>query len=234
MDRQVRRVSIRPTLPRAANGADVMRHVEQSRKEREISDGWRSEYEEVELLRLEHQAGRASWDQVVNAAGRMRTKATRPLMRDLRAAGVRGRDLWDELDIKAHPAAIPVLIEYLESGDLPEDVLVTVGNLLSIRVTAAYWERVKAIYLEPRSAGQEEGAAIALSGCASREHYDELVDFVKDGRRGPDRVHFLHKVSRLGGSEGWEVIESVAHDPHLALPIGDMLKRRARRMKRSN
>ena len=33
--------------------------------------------------------------------------------------------------------------------------------------------------------------AVALSKCARREHYGDLLDFVRDGRLGECRVYFL-------------------------------------------
>lgn len=198
-----------------------------------MAEGWRKEAEKVESLRAEYEAGRATWDQVADAAGRMRLRATRPIMRDLRAVGVRGRDFWDELDIRSHPAAIPVLINHLEFGEFPDDVVNDLGNRIATKQAAAYWERLTTIYLDPRSPAHEEAAAIALSGCATRERYEELVGFVRDESRGPYRSIFLHNIVKLGGSAGWEVVESVADVPDMAQEATEMLKRRARRLRRA-
>lgn len=198
-----------------------------------MAEGWRKKYEEVERLRAEHEAGTATWSQVVDAEGRMRSKATRSIMRDLREVGVVGRDLWDELDIRSHPGAFPVLIDHLETGELPDDIVVDLGNRIAVKEAAAYWERLTAIYRHPRTPAYEEAAAIALSGCATRERYDELVDFVRDEGRGPYRSIFLHNIVRLGGPAGWEVVESVADVPDLAQEAAEMLKRRARRLRRA-
>lgn len=197
------------------------------------AEGWRADRDEFERLRAKHEAGEATWDEVVDAASRMRTKAARPIMRDLRAAGVRGRDLWAELDIKSNPAAIAVLVDHLEVTELPDDVVQLLGNLVAVKPAAAHWEQLKAMYLAPRTAAQKEAAANALSACATRERFEELVALVRDEEGGPTRMFFLRSIVRLDGSAGWDVVESVANHPDVADEATEMLKRRARRLRNS-
>lgn len=157
--------------------------------------------------------------------------AEEPIVADLREAGVVVTDLW-ELDTKAQPSAVPVLLSHLERGGYPEVTTNLLGNELAVRSAVTYWPRIKNLYLAPRTAAEQEAAAIALSGCATAAEYDELVSLLTDPQGGPYRIFFLNPIVRLGRDAGWAVVESLRDDPELVEEISVMFKRRARRLRR--
>jgi hypothetical protein len=55
-----------------------------------------------------------------------------------------------------------------------------------------------------------------VSACATREHYEDLLAFLRNDSPGPCRVSFLRPINRIGNrieaGQGRAVIESVAGD----------------------
>lgn len=176
-------------------------------------------------------AKRQSFADHVEETEAIRTKAEEPILQRLAEVGIfaDSTDQLDERVVRKSPAALALLMDQFERGGQPYWLTVLVGHLLSTRASQPYWERLKAIYLKPASMGQRDGAAQALAACASREHYDDLVGFLKLERRGESRTYFLKKVAILGKDEGWDVIESYRHHPVLGKEATAMLRRRERR-----
>jgi hypothetical protein len=74
--------------------------------------------------------------------------------------------------------------------------------------------------------------AAALSDCATREHYDDLLSFIRTDGLGYCRIHFLRPINRIGNrisaGQGRAVIETVATDPLLGKEATAILRGRSR------
>ena len=74
--------------------------------------------------------------------------------------------------------------------------------------------------------------AAVLSGCATRDHYDDLLAFVRNDALGQSRIYFLRPINRIGdrmgAGHGRAVIETVAEDPVLGKEATAILKGRSR------
>ena len=76
----------------------------------------------------------------------------------------------------------------------------------------AFWERLKALYLAPRSPGEEDGAAVPLAACATEEQLDELIGFLSVEDRGESRIYFVRPICRVGAERGRRIVEELRAD----------------------
>ena len=166
---------------------------------------YRAELERVESER----AQRARLDRV----------AEEPVVADLRAIGLDVETVWDLDKIPdSRPRAIPVLLEHL-ALDYPDSVLVGIGQGLDHRCARAWWSDLREMMLTTDREAVRDRLAAALSSCAVREHYDDLLAFVRNDGLGQCRIYFLRPINRIGNrlsaGQGRAVLESFAGDPVL-------------------
>ncbi|GAB4012012.1 hypothetical protein [Nocardioides ultimimeridianus] len=146
--------------------------------------------------------------------GRSLREAESPIVAALQAHGVRVRSIWDLVGTsEPYPEALPVLIEHLERGGYPERVMEGLGRALAVKPAVAYWDRLKACWLRPRDAGEEEGVAAALAACATPMQVDDLIGFVSLETRGDSRVYFVRPLLAHGGQRGRKVVQALRKDP---------------------
>lgn len=158
---------------------------------------------------------------------RQLSEAEQPIVADLRAAGVLVDSTWDLVNTSdPYPAALPVLMEHLERGGYPERVMEGLGRALAVKPAVAFWERLKARWLDARGQGEEDGVAVALAACAAKEQLEDLVYFLSVEERGESRLFFIRPIVRVGGERGYEVLESLRDDPVLGQAATARLKRR--------
>ena len=103
-------------------------------------------------------------------------------------------------------------MDHLESGGYPDRVMEGLGRALGVQPAVAFWDRLKTLYLGSRNPGEEDGTAVALAACATKEHLDDLIDFLSIEERGESRIYFLRPIRRLGGDRGRNVLESLRDD----------------------
>lgn len=154
-------------------------------------------------------------------------QAERPIVADLRAAGVRVDSVWDLVNTSdPYPAALPVLMEHLERGGYPERVMESLGRALAVKPSVAFWDRLKTRWLMARGAGEVDGAAVALAACATRSQLDDLIDFLSAEERGQSRIYFVRPILKVGGDRGRGVVEGLRKDPVFGDEATALLKRR--------
>jgi hypothetical protein len=161
-----------------------------------------------------------------------RRKACQPVVDDLRSAGVEVDDLYRLYEQpESYPLAIPVLLDHLQR-DYPERVLDDIGNALPFKPAPSWWDDFKRLYVTTQSDAARDRLAAAMSGCAKRAHYDDLVAFIHNEKFGSSRVYFLRPINRIGNrmgaGQGRAVIETVADDPVLGKEATAILKGRSR------
>lgn len=154
-------------------------------------------------------------------------EAEQPVVVDLRSAGVQVDSVWDLVNTsEPYPAALPVLMEHLERGGYPERVMESLGRALAVKPSVAFWDRLKARWLDARDSGEEDGAAVALAACATKKQLDDLIEFLSAEDRGESRLFFVRSIVRVGGDRGYEVLESLRDDPVVGQAATARLKRR--------
>lgn len=156
--------------------------------------------------------------EAIDVARRTRARqlweAERPIVDDLNAVGVKVGSVWDLVNTsEPYPAALPVLIGHVERGGYPDRVMESLGRALAVKPAVAYWERLRALYLAAKTPGEEDGMAVALSACATKAQYDDLVALLSVKHRGESRIYFLRPIRRLGGDKGRALLESLREDP---------------------
>lgn len=149
-----------------------------------------------------------------------------PMDTELRAAGF--KSVW-RLDPREGPylEALPILVAHLERGGYPDLTTNRIGQALHVKAAVVYWDRLKAIWLNPRNPAEEEAAAIAMSGCAGGAQLDDLISFVNMNDRGESRIWFLRPVRRIGRKRVQDLLERLQTDPVLGVEATRILKGRS-------
>ncbi len=137
----------------------------------------------------EYERGRANFEEQLEAQAAGWRNAEAPLVGDLRAVGVDVDSVWDLVNTDApYPSALPILIRYLEAGDLPDRVLEGVGRALAVGPAIEFWDRLVELVLSPSSEGQAEGSAVAVAACTTAEQVDDLIRIVTETKRRPEHI----------------------------------------------
>lgn len=141
-------------------------------------------------------------------------RAERPIVAELRGAGVAVDSVWDLVNTsEPYEDALPILLKHLERGGYPDRVLESLGRALAVKPAVVYWDRLRARYLSPRNPGEEDGAAVALAASATNAQLDDLIGLLSIEGRGESRIYFIRPILRIGGKRGRETIERLRDDP---------------------
>jgi hypothetical protein len=160
----------------------------------------------------------ATRDAAIDAKQRAWREAERPILDDLRSAGVQVDSVWDLVNSsEPYPAALDVLVEHLESGGYPDRVMEGLGRALAVEPAVKYWDRLKAVYVAIAGPDGRDGVAVALAASATEPQVADLLDLVGASHLGRSRIFLLRPLERLGGRKGSAAIESLVGDPDLGL-----------------
>jgi hypothetical protein len=199
-----------PKLPKGSISADELARLKEMLRN---DPEYRAKVEAVEAERQER--------------ARVLREAEQPIVADLRAAGVQVDSVWDLVNTsEPYPAALPVLIDHMERGGYPERVVESLGRALAVKPSVAFWERLKARWLDARDPGEEDGAAVALAACATNAQLDDLIEFLSVEKRGQSRIYLIRPILQVGGDRGREVVEGLRKDLLLGDESSALLKRR--------
>lgn len=158
--------------------------------------------------------------------------AEAPVVDALRATGIAASSVYTLYETPdAYPRALPVLLEHLQRP-YPERVLFGIGVALTHKSARAFWDELSSIYRTTNSEAVNDRLGAALSSCARRENYDDLLEFIADSGLGSSRVYFLRPIHRIGNrmepGRGRAVIASVADDPILGVEAQRILQGKGR------
>jgi hypothetical protein len=190
---------------------------------------------ELARKQCEDHAYRAELERVASERAeraRLNRVAEQPVVADLRAIGLDLDTVWDLDKIPdSRPRAIPVLLKHL-ALDYPDRVLEGIGVGLNHRSVRAWWEDLREMMLNTEHDVVRDRTAAALSDCATREHYEDLLAFLGNDGLGECRIYFVRPINKIGNrikaGQGRAVIESVADDPVLGKEATAVLKGRSR------
>lgn len=161
----------------------------------------------------EYQRKNAAFDAEMQAREAVLRTAEQPIVAALRGVGSQVDSVWDLVNTsEPYPLALPVLVEHLEIGGYPDRVMESLGRAMAVKPAVVYWSRLKALYLAPRSPGEEDGVAVALAATATEAQVDDLIAFLSLSERGESRIYFLRPILRVGGRRGREVVSSLRSD----------------------
>ncbi len=173
----------------------------------------------------EYQRQRAAFDKQLEEKAAVWRAAETPLVAELKAVGVDVESVWDLVNTDTpYPSALPILIRYLEAGDLPDRVLEGVGRALAVGPAIEFWDRLVELVLSPSSEGQAEGSSVAVAACATAEQVDDLIRIVTETKRRPEHIFFLRPILRFGGERGRDLLASLYADPALGIEAQALLQ----------
>lgn len=191
--------------------------AERERKKRE-DPVYRAELEHVESERAERT--------------RLLRMAEQPVVADLRAIGLDVDTVWDLHKIPdSRPQAVPVRLRHL-ALHYPDGVLQGIGEGLNHRSARAWWGDLRELMFDTERDVVRDRLAATLSACATREHYEDLLAFLRDDSLGQCRIYFVRPINSIGNrinpGQGRAVIESVADDPVFGKEATAVLEGRSR------
>ena len=173
----------------------------------------------------EFQEAAAKREAEQQARARKWREAERPIVEDLRGAGVEVDSVWDLVNTaEPYPTALPVLMEHLERGGYPDRVLEGAARALAVKPAVVYWDRLRELYSRASGPDATEGLAVALAAAAEPEHLDALLKLLHEPSLGHTRVHFIRSVLRVGGKRGREAVTALRADPVLGKEATALLK----------
>ena len=95
-----------------------------------------------------------------------------------------------------------------------------------------WWDQLWTVLLSTDNDVVRDRLAAALSGCAARDHYQDLLALLRTDALGSNRIYYLRPVNRIGNrikaGQGRAVIEALADDPVLGKEATAILKGRVR------
>lgn len=158
--------------------------------------------------------------------------AEQPVVEELRDLGLDLDSVWDLYKFPdSRPQAIPVLLKHL-TRDYPGRVLFGIGQGLDHKSARPWWSDLRQMMLSTDREEVRDRLAVALANCATREHYEDLLAFIRDGSLAECRIYFLRPINRIGNrinvGQGRAVIEAVADDPVLGREATAILVGRSR------
>jgi hypothetical protein len=173
-------------------------------------------------------AQREKEDAELAARAAKRQLACKPVVADLRSQGIEVESVWDLYKTpESYSVAIPILLAHLRRN-YPERTLEDIGHALPFKPDVAWWDDFKALYLTTTSDAVRDRLAAAMSQCAVKKHYHDLLAFISDERLGMSRIYFLRPINRIGNrmqpGTGRAVIETVAKDQTLGEEATRILK----------
>jgi hypothetical protein len=141
-------------------------------------------------------------------------RAERPVVAELRSAGVDVASVWDLVNTSSpYPGALPILLDHLQRGGYPDRVMESISRALAVEPAAFAWETFRSLYLSARGRGEMEGLAVALAASATPDHLEDLISLLSAEERGDTRVHLLRAILRVGGHRGRELVATLQSDP---------------------
>lgn len=176
----------------------------------------------------EYRSGVAKADAERRAVHEALSRAERPLVDELRAAGIAVSSAWDLYEFpQSGEVVYPILVKHLRR-DYPERVLGGIARAFTKEVARRHWPELLEIYMSEVRGEAQDGLAATLSGCAVRVHYNDLLSILENEALGETRIYFLRPVSRIGNrisaGAGREVIERLASHPTLGVESKRILR----------
>ncbi|HEY6740971.1 MAG TPA: hypothetical protein VI110_01340 [Lapillicoccus sp.] len=176
----------------------------------------------------EYQAAKAAFEAELEERDREWRLAERPVVADLRAAGVEVDSAWDLVNTsEPYPDALPVLLEHLERGGYPDRVMEGLARALAVEPARPMWDRLRTLYLDASGPDERRGLAAALAASAGPAQLEALVELLGEDRAGPSRILFVGAILRVGADRGRALVESLRDDPVLGAEASAQLEEQA-------
>jgi hypothetical protein len=153
-------------------------------------------------------------------------RAEGDLVSDLRAAGFVLDSVWDLVNTASpYPAAIPILLEHFPRS-YPGRVREGIARALAVREAKQYWQRLLNWFRSEHDRHAKDGLAVALGVLADDEHFDDVVQIVRDTAHGTSRAFLLRALEHSSRAAARTTLEQLADDPELMKEVRVILKRR--------
>ena len=150
----------------------------------------------------------------------------KPIIRDLRTAGVDVETVWDLVGASRRPSIADVLLRHSDRR-YPSKVRATVVRALATHASEHDFDELLRLYMHEADTDVRDGLAAALAATSGPEHVGRLTELATNARNGPSRIFLLQRISTSAG--GREALDRLRDDPDLSKEVAHILSRRPHR-----
>jgi hypothetical protein len=170
-------------------------------------------------------ARREEAEQIRSKKGSQLQLAEKPLIDDLRAAGVNASSVWDLVNrATPYPQALPILLAHLERP-YPDRVREGIARALAVPQAKFAWEALKSFYQrEPDGSDAKDGLAVALAAVADDERIGDVVALLQDAKHGESRIFLLRALARSNDERARRALRELDRDPELKGEIRALMR----------
>lgn len=165
-------------------------------------------------------------------------QAEAPLIENLRAVNIKVETVWDLVNTHAsYPAAIPILLDHLQR-DYPPPVREGIARALAVPEASWAWDVLFELFEHEPAKGTQDvkwprnvkwALACALSGAATEEVIDRIIELVSDKAVGENRLALLSALARSSLARARATLENLREDPELSREIRVLIGRPKKR-----
>jgi hypothetical protein len=166
-------------------------------------------------------------------------RAELPLVEALRDIGITAKSVWDLVNARqAYPSAIPILIEHLKRP-YPFRIREGIARALTVKDAgeAAYLALVDEFKAQTDSAdagqhGFKWALGNAISIVATKNHFDEIAELIRDKRHGTTRDMMVLRLSSLDRNRAVNLLIEALNDDEISgqaiVALGKLKSQKAR------
>ena len=157
--------------------------------------------------------------------------AEAPLIAELRSVGCDVQSVYDLVNRSGggYGEAIPTLLKHLQR-QYPDVIRAGIARALGVPEARTAWDLLVRQFRVELGPETRHGLGVALANIASDEHFDEILDLLRDARLGDARIFLLEPLSTLLPPQGFEAVKSFEHDHVLGKETRRLLRKwRSRR-----
>jgi hypothetical protein len=160
-----------------------------------------------------------------------RTRAEKPLVDDLHAAGIDVDSAWSLS--REDSGAVPILLDHI-ARDYPDEVRDGIARALAVKsMRTELWPKIVVLYKgEPVGTDTKHGLASVLSNLVDRSTIDELIELLDNPVHGAGRTLLIPGVSQSRQPQALEALHRHVDDPDIGVGIKEALEKKERYRRR--
>lgn len=173
-------------------------------------------------------AERAAREAALQKRAAERWLAERPLVHELRNAGISVDSVWDLVNTNdSYVDALPILFSHLQR-EYPVPVREGIARALAVPEARSGWEILTRLFREERDRRAKDGLAVAISEAADDTVIDDVIDLARDTEQGSSRVLLLRALERSVDPRAKVTLTELAKDPDLSKEVRAIRRRLGR------
>lgn len=156
---------------------------------------------------------------------RFRLEAERPIVQELRGAGLPLQSVWDLVQRReSYQPAIPILVKHLQQS-YPSKVREGMARALATpQLTDTEWHLIMTLFRNEDDSEVKWALACALKVNANEQHREDLLEMLLNPRHGKSRSVLAEALYRFRSPEVDQAFEGLRNDPEVGESIRQLLR----------